>query len=93
MTSDDRSSLRRAGWAGIAAGICGLSAFAFIIAALLIRTDARRMGALMFRWHDGMAIIQTICMFAVVAALCSIAKESQRPIPKIAYRLAIAALA
>ena len=92
MTSNDRSSLRTAGWAGIAAGVCGLAAFGFIVAALLIRADARRMGALMFRWHDGMAIIQTICMFAVVGALCSITKESQRPIPKFAYRLAVAAL-
>ena len=93
MTSEDRSSLRRAGWAGIAAAVCGLAAFGFIVAALLIRTDAQRMGALMFRWHDAMATIQTICMFAVVTALCSIAKQSQRPMPKIAYTWAIAALA
>ena len=84
---------RTFGWAAVAAGICGLAAFAFIIAALVIRTDARRIGAIMFRWHDAMALIQTFFMFAVVAALCSLAKQSHRPMPKFAYRAANAALA
>lgn len=81
---------RTAGWAAVAAGLCGLGAFAFIIAALFIRSDARHMGALMFRGHDTMSLIQTFCMFAVVAALCSLAN---RPIPKLASRVANGTLA
>src|SRR3569833_822169 len=83
---------RTAGWAAVAAGFCGLAAFAFIVAALFIRSDAKRLGALMFRGHDAMALLQTLCMFAVVAALYSLANRRQRPMPKLAYRIASAAL-
>lgn len=39
-----------------------------------------------------MATLQTFCMFAVIAALCSLAKQWQRPMPKLAYRTANTAL-
>jgi len=87
-----RATDRTAGWAAVAAGICGLAAFAFIVAALFIRSDAKRLGALMFRGHDAMAALQTFCMLAVVAALHSLANRWERPMPKLAYRIANAAL-
>jgi len=87
------NSRRAAGWAAIAAGLFGIAAFAFIIAALFIRSDARRLGALMFRGHDAMALIQTLVMFAVVVALCSVANQWNRPMPKLAFRVASGALA
>ena len=86
-------SHRTAGWAAVAAGICGLAAFAFIIAALFIRTDAKRLGALMFRGHDAMANLQTLCMLAVVAALYSLGSRWERPMPKFALGVAIGTLA
>jgi len=87
-----RATDRTAGWAAVAAGICGLAAFAFIVAALFIRSDAKRLGALMFRGHDAMATLQTLCMLAVVAALHSLANRWERPMPKLAYRIANTAL-
>ena len=87
-----RETERAAGWSAVAAGICGLAAFAFILAALFIRPDAKRLGALMFRGHDVMATLQTLCMFAVVAALYSLANRLERPMPRLAHRIAIAAL-
>ena len=87
-----RATDRTSGWAAVAAGICGLAAFAFIVAALFIRSDAKRLGALMFRGHDAMAALQTFCMLAVVAALHSLANRWERPMPKLAYRIANAAL-
>ena len=79
--------------AAFAAGFFGLAAFSFIVAALFIRSDAKSLGALMFRWHDAMALFQSICMFAVVAGLCSLAQRFQRPIPKIANGVVNTALA
>jgi hypothetical protein len=92
VTDFNHYTNRTAGWAAVAGGIFGLAALAFIVAALFIRSDSKRFGALMFRGHDAMATLQTLCMFAVVAALYSLANRRQRPMPKLAHRLANAAL-
>ncbi|HET9696133.1 MAG TPA: hypothetical protein VFP40_04640, partial [Terriglobales bacterium] len=51
-------------------GVFGLLAFSFILAALFVREDAgRRLGDLMFRGHDVAAVLQSLFMIQVIAAV------------------------